>query len=97
MSKWQPKKYISPSTNSGTEKPRKSSGKYAQAFGRGYELLLINKECCRSGEDHREFRKINHLLKNQSPLSIEQKKDLEMTPTLENEVPVVSTSCKPAP
>ncbi|MBW0504849.1 hypothetical protein O181_044564 [Austropuccinia psidii MF-1] len=35
--------------------------------------------------------------KNQSPLSIDQKKDSEMTPALEKEVPVASTSYKPAP
>ncbi|MBW0506939.1 hypothetical protein O181_046654 [Austropuccinia psidii MF-1] len=40
---------------------------------------------------------INNWLKNQSLLSIDQKKDLEMTPALETEGPVASTSCKPTP
>ncbi|MBW0527433.1 hypothetical protein O181_067148 [Austropuccinia psidii MF-1] len=33
----------------------------------------------------------------QSPLSIDQKKELEMTPALETEAPVASISSKPAP
>ncbi|MBW0521454.1 hypothetical protein O181_061169 [Austropuccinia psidii MF-1] len=40
---------------------------------------------------------MNNWLKNQSLLSIDQKKELEMTPALETEGPVVSTSFKPAP
>ncbi|MBW0510334.1 hypothetical protein O181_050049 [Austropuccinia psidii MF-1] len=36
-------------------------------------------------------------LKNQSLLSIDQKKESEMTPALEKEGPVVSTRSKPAP
>ncbi|MBW0493274.1 hypothetical protein O181_032989 [Austropuccinia psidii MF-1] len=42
-------------------------------------------------------KKINNWLKNQSLISIDHKKELEMTPALENEGPVVSTSSKPAP
>ncbi|MBW0547806.1 hypothetical protein O181_087521 [Austropuccinia psidii MF-1] len=42
-------------------------------------------------------KKINNLLKNQSLLSIDQKKELEMTPALETEGPVASTSSKPGP
>ncbi|MBW0579741.1 hypothetical protein O181_119456 [Austropuccinia psidii MF-1] len=42
-------------------------------------------------------KKIKNWLKNQSLLSIDQKKELEMTPALETEGPVASTSSKPAP
>ncbi|MBW0549434.1 hypothetical protein O181_089149 [Austropuccinia psidii MF-1] len=41
-------------------------------------------------------KKIKSWLKNESLLSIDQKKELEMTPALETEAPVVSTSSKPA-
>ncbi|MBW0523422.1 hypothetical protein O181_063137 [Austropuccinia psidii MF-1] len=34
------------------------SGKYAQAFGRGHELLLIHQELSGSGEDHRILRRV---------------------------------------
>ncbi|MBW0579708.1 hypothetical protein O181_119423 [Austropuccinia psidii MF-1] len=44
-----------------------------------------------------KVKKINNWLKNQSLLSIHQKKELEMTPALETKGPVVSTSSKPAP
>ncbi|MBW0475525.1 hypothetical protein O181_015240 [Austropuccinia psidii MF-1] len=44
-----------------------------------------------------KVKKIKNWLKNQSLLSIDQKKELEMTPELEKEGPVVSTSSKPAP
>ncbi|MBW0579449.1 hypothetical protein O181_119164 [Austropuccinia psidii MF-1] len=44
-----------------------------------------------------KFIKIKNWLKNQSLLSIDQKKELEMTPALETEGPVGSTSSKPAP
>ncbi|MBW0501695.1 hypothetical protein O181_041410 [Austropuccinia psidii MF-1] len=44
-----------------------------------------------------KFKKINNLLKNQGLLSIDKKKKLEMTPGLEKEGPVTSTSSKPAP
>ncbi|MBW0558456.1 hypothetical protein O181_098171 [Austropuccinia psidii MF-1] len=43
-----------------------------------------------------KVKKINNWLKNQSLLSIDQK-ELEGTPALETEGPVVSTSSKPAP
>ncbi|MBW0470261.1 hypothetical protein O181_009976 [Austropuccinia psidii MF-1] len=43
-----------------------------------------------------KVKKIKNLLKNQSLLSIEQKKELEMTPALEKKLPVVSTSSKQA-
>ncbi|MBW0563385.1 hypothetical protein O181_103100 [Austropuccinia psidii MF-1] len=42
-------------------------------------------------------KNIRNWLKNQSLLSIDQKKELEMTPSLETEGPVASTSSKPAP
>ncbi|MBW0531463.1 hypothetical protein O181_071178 [Austropuccinia psidii MF-1] len=44
-----------------------------------------------------KVKKIKNWLKNQSLLSIDQKKELEMTPALETEGPVASTSSKPAP
>ncbi|MBW0588111.1 hypothetical protein O181_127826 [Austropuccinia psidii MF-1] len=43
------------------------------------------------------IKKIKNWLKNQSLLSIDQKKELEMTPALETEGPVASTSSKPGP
>ncbi|MBW0574221.1 hypothetical protein O181_113936 [Austropuccinia psidii MF-1] len=43
-----------------------------------------------------KFKKINSWFKNQILLSVDQKKELEMTPALE-EGPVASTSFKPAP
>ncbi|MBW0501487.1 hypothetical protein O181_041202 [Austropuccinia psidii MF-1] len=42
-------------------------------------------------------KKIKNWLKNQSLLSIDQKKELEMTPAFKTEGPVASTSSKPAP
>ncbi|MBW0580661.1 hypothetical protein O181_120376 [Austropuccinia psidii MF-1] len=44
-----------------------------------------------------KVKKIKNWLKNQVHLSIDQNKELEMTPALKTEVPVVSTSSKPAP
>ncbi|MBW0571369.1 hypothetical protein O181_111084, partial [Austropuccinia psidii MF-1] len=44
-----------------------------------------------------KVKKIRNWLKNQSLLSIDEKKELEMTPALETEAPVASTSSKPAP
>ncbi|MBW0520017.1 hypothetical protein O181_059732 [Austropuccinia psidii MF-1] len=44
-----------------------------------------------------KVKKIYNLFKNQILLSVEQKKELEMTPDLEKEGPVVPTSSKPAP
>ncbi|MBW0592951.1 hypothetical protein O181_132666, partial [Austropuccinia psidii MF-1] len=44
-----------------------------------------------------KVKKIKNWLKNQSLLSIDQNKELEMTPALETEAPVASTSSKPAP
>ncbi|MBW0580725.1 hypothetical protein O181_120440 [Austropuccinia psidii MF-1] len=74
----------------------------------GHELLLTHQELLGSGEYHRTLRrvepivlqrqskKIKNWLKNQILLSVDQKKELEMTPALE-EGPVASTSSKPAP
>ncbi|MBW0484993.1 hypothetical protein O181_024708 [Austropuccinia psidii MF-1] len=44
-----------------------------------------------------KVKNIKNWLNNQSLLSIDQKKELEMTPDLEKKGPVVSTSSKPAP
>ncbi|MBW0585241.1 hypothetical protein O181_124956 [Austropuccinia psidii MF-1] len=44
-----------------------------------------------------KVEKIKNWLKNQSLLSIDQKKELEMTPALGTEGPVASTRSKPAP
>ncbi|MBW0569197.1 hypothetical protein O181_108912 [Austropuccinia psidii MF-1] len=44
-----------------------------------------------------KVKKIKNLFKNQSLLSIDQKKELEMTPALEKEGPVASTSSKHSP
>ncbi|MBW0593213.1 hypothetical protein O181_132928 [Austropuccinia psidii MF-1] len=44
-----------------------------------------------------KFKNINHWLKNQILLSIDQKKELEMTPDFKKQGPVVSNSSKPAP
>ncbi|MBW0566497.1 hypothetical protein O181_106212 [Austropuccinia psidii MF-1] len=41
-----------------------------------------------------KVKNINNWLKNQSLLSIDQKKELEMTPALETEGPVVPTSSR---
>ncbi|MBW0586010.1 hypothetical protein O181_125725 [Austropuccinia psidii MF-1] len=44
-----------------------------------------------------KVKKIKNWLKNQSLLFIDQKKELKMTPALEKEGPVASTSSKTAP
>ncbi|MBW0522622.1 hypothetical protein O181_062337 [Austropuccinia psidii MF-1] len=74
-----------------------------------HELLFTHQELSGSGEDHRALRSMESLvlqgkgknvqnwLKNQSLLSIEQKKELELTPYLEKDRPVASTSFKTAP
>ncbi|MBW0583537.1 hypothetical protein O181_123252 [Austropuccinia psidii MF-1] len=73
-----------------------------------HELLLTHEELCGSGEDHRNVRRVEHIvlkdkvkkiknwLKNQISSSLDQKKELEMTLVWEKEGPVVSTSSKPA-
>ncbi|MBW0543512.1 hypothetical protein O181_083227 [Austropuccinia psidii MF-1] len=88
---------------------RRGVGNMPKPLEWGHELLLTHQGLSGSGEEHRTLRgwsplsckdkvkKIKNWLKNQSPLSINQKKELEMTPALETEAPVVSTSSKPAP
>ncbi|MBW0592141.1 hypothetical protein O181_131856 [Austropuccinia psidii MF-1] len=44
-----------------------------------------------------KVKKIKNWFKKQSVLSIDQKKQLEMTPALETDAPVASTSSQPAP
>ncbi|MBW0581073.1 hypothetical protein O181_120788 [Austropuccinia psidii MF-1] len=44
-----------------------------------------------------KVKKMNNWLRNQSILSIDRKKELEMTPALEKEGPVASSSSKPVP
>ncbi|MBW0577608.1 hypothetical protein O181_117323 [Austropuccinia psidii MF-1] len=44
-----------------------------------------------------KVKKLKNLLKNQSLLSIDQKKELKMNPALEKEAPVMFASSKPAP
>ncbi|MBW0486923.1 hypothetical protein O181_026638 [Austropuccinia psidii MF-1] len=44
-----------------------------------------------------KVKKMKNLLKSQSLLSIDHKKELEMTPSLEKEGPLVSTNSKKAP
>ncbi|MBW0495056.1 hypothetical protein O181_034771 [Austropuccinia psidii MF-1] len=75
----------------------------------GHEVLFTNQELSGSVEDHialrrvdptvlqRQGQKSNDWLNNQILLSIDQKKELKMTPALEKEGPVVSTSSKTAP
>ncbi|MBW0550127.1 hypothetical protein O181_089842 [Austropuccinia psidii MF-1] len=88
---------------------REGVGNIPKPLEGGHELQLTHQELSGSGEDHgslggwRPFffkdkvKKIKNWLKNQSLLSIDQKKELEMTPTLEKGGPVASTSFKPAP
>ncbi|MBW0531197.1 hypothetical protein O181_070912, partial [Austropuccinia psidii MF-1] len=106
-SKSQSYKYISPNTKIGSEQQRKRSGKYAKPLAGGYELLLTHQELSGSGEDHRtlrrvgpfsckeKFKKIKNWLNDPSLLSIDQKKELEMTQALKEGL-VASTSSKPA-
>ncbi|MBW0506383.1 hypothetical protein O181_046098 [Austropuccinia psidii MF-1] len=81
-------------------------GNMPKSLAGGYELLLTHQELSGTGEDHRTLRrmepifcmekveKIKNWLKNQTLLSVDQNKKLEMTPALEKEVPVVSTSSR---
>ncbi|MBW0535365.1 hypothetical protein O181_075080 [Austropuccinia psidii MF-1] len=66
---------------------RRGVGNMPKPLAGGHELLLT----------HQEVKKIKNWLKNQSLLSIDQKKELEMPPALETEAPVVCTNSKPAP
>ncbi|MBW0485546.1 hypothetical protein O181_025261 [Austropuccinia psidii MF-1] len=75
----------------------------------GHELLITHQVFSGLGEHHRALHRLesivfqrkikrrNEWLKNQSILSVDQNKELEITPDLEKEGPVVSTSPKPAP
>ncbi|MBW0574192.1 hypothetical protein O181_113907 [Austropuccinia psidii MF-1] len=88
---------------------RRVVGNMPKPFARGHEILLPHQELSGSGENHRahggwsplyckyKVKKMKNWLKNQSLLSIEQKKELEMTPTLETDGSVAYTSSKPAP
>ncbi|MBW0556606.1 hypothetical protein O181_096321 [Austropuccinia psidii MF-1] len=66
-------------------KPELIQGEHQRTLRRVEPILL-----------QRQVRKRKNWLKNQSLLSIDQKKELEMTPALEKEGPMVSTSSKPA-
>ncbi|MBW0562330.1 hypothetical protein O181_102045 [Austropuccinia psidii MF-1] len=75
----------------------------------GHKLLLTHQELPGSGDDHRTLRRMEpivfqrqgqedkELVEKSDFFSIDQKKGLEMIPTLEKEGPVASTSSKPAP
>ncbi|MBW0500999.1 hypothetical protein O181_040714 [Austropuccinia psidii MF-1] len=88
---------------------RRGMGNMPKPLEGGHELLLTFQELSGSREGQRTLRrlepivlqrksqKINNWLKSQSLLSINQKKELEMTPAWETEGPVASTSSKPAP
>ncbi|MBW0593626.1 hypothetical protein O181_133341 [Austropuccinia psidii MF-1] len=83
---------------------RRGVGNMPKPLAGGHELLLTYQEktielltglsqlFCKD-----KVKKIKNWLKNQSLLSIDQKKELEMTPALETEGSVASTSSKPAP
>ncbi|MBW0579846.1 hypothetical protein O181_119561 [Austropuccinia psidii MF-1] len=88
---------------------RTGVGNMPKPLAGGHELLLTHQELSGSGEDHTTLRRLEPIvfqrksqknknwLKKKSLLSIDQKKELEMTPALETEGPVESTSSKPAP
>ncbi|MBW0470607.1 hypothetical protein O181_010322 [Austropuccinia psidii MF-1] len=61
-------------------------------LGHGKTIEPLGGWCPLSFKD--KVKKIKNLLKNQIILSIDQKKDLEMTPALEEGGPVVSTSSR---
>ncbi|MBW0583709.1 hypothetical protein O181_123424 [Austropuccinia psidii MF-1] len=74
----------------------------------GHELLLTHQELSGSGEDHRTLRRLEPIVlqrhgQNNEELAEEPKsfihrpEELEMTPALETEGQVASTSSKPAP
>ncbi|MBW0591231.1 hypothetical protein O181_130946 [Austropuccinia psidii MF-1] len=67
---------------------RRGGGNKPKPLAGGHELLLTHQDLSGSGEDHRTLTSL---------LSIDQKKELEMTPALETEGPVASNSSKPAP
>ncbi|MBW0501091.1 hypothetical protein O181_040806 [Austropuccinia psidii MF-1] len=78
-------------------------GNMPKPLAGGQEFLLTHQELSGSGEDHRYFKRVapivlqihqkyKELVNEPSLLSIDQKKELEMTPSLEKEGPVASTS-----
>ncbi|MBW0537996.1 hypothetical protein O181_077711 [Austropuccinia psidii MF-1] len=79
---------------------------FSKPLAGGQEPLLTHKGLSGLREDHRTLRRMNLIflkrqgqkikngLKNQSLLSIKQKKELEMTPSLEKEGPGTSTAPK---
>ncbi|MBW0542901.1 hypothetical protein O181_082616 [Austropuccinia psidii MF-1] len=83
-------------------------GNMPKPLAGSHELLLPDEELSGSGETiellgawitlscKEKVKKIENLLKNKSLFSIDQKKELEMTPALEKKGPVASTSSKPA-
>ncbi|MBW0544605.1 hypothetical protein O181_084320 [Austropuccinia psidii MF-1] len=87
---------------------RRGVGNMPKPFTGHGTLLLTHKELSGSGEDHitlrrvepivlkRQGQKVKNWLKNQSLLSVDQKKGLEMDPALEEDS-LASTSSKEAP
>ncbi|MBW0503397.1 hypothetical protein O181_043112 [Austropuccinia psidii MF-1] len=64
-------------------------------LGQGKTIELLGGWSSLSCKD--KFKNMKNWLKNQSLLSINQKKGLEITPASKKEGPVASTSSKPAP
>ncbi|MBW0529901.1 hypothetical protein O181_069616 [Austropuccinia psidii MF-1] len=62
-------------------------------FAGGHELLLTHQELTGLGEYHRTLRRVEPTVFQRQ----DQKKEMEMTPALEKEGLVASTSSKPAP
>ncbi|MBW0592928.1 hypothetical protein O181_132643 [Austropuccinia psidii MF-1] len=71
---------------------RRGAGTMPKSLEGGHELLLTHQELSGSGGDHRTLRRVEPIFFQRQ----DQKKELEMTPALQNG-PVVSTSSKPAP
>ncbi|MBW0505792.1 hypothetical protein O181_045507 [Austropuccinia psidii MF-1] len=76
----------------------------AKPLAGGHEFLLTHQEktiellgCWSPFSSKDKVKRVKNWLKNQILLSIDPKKELEMTPALEKESPVASTSSKPAP
>ncbi|MBW0571746.1 hypothetical protein O181_111461 [Austropuccinia psidii MF-1] len=84
-------------------------GNIPKPLAGGYKPLLTHQELFWVRTNHRVFRRMepivlqiqvqrdNSWLKNQSILSVEQKKELELTPALEKEEPVASNCFNTAP
>ncbi|MBW0584528.1 hypothetical protein O181_124243 [Austropuccinia psidii MF-1] len=71
---------------------RRGVGNMPKPLAGGHKIPLIHQELSGSGEDHRALRRVEPIVLQ----SQDQKKELEMTPALE-EGPVASISSKPAP